>query len=320
MRMKTGFAILTAAALLAAACSHDIDQPVSCTITLDPSNSYLAGEPVRFLMKGQADNILFYSGETGAQYAFRDRYSVPVQQVKSATLHMEYSHEWGVEGGLDVYISNSFNGLNGFNGVADRATVQQMSEAGMPGWTKLDYEDSSDSKGTVVKEYDLSEYLENCSIAIHWHPVNNGVSAQRTYKIAGELTLDIEGMPLSTSYLSGLNPIVVTMNEELNPYFKNNGTGSVNFESEDMISCRGVAAGALKYGIDAWIFTTPTALNGVENDKGIAIKDLQNYLSSFEYSYAEPGNYTVTFVCINRNYAGYSRTEQFIDLSIIEKW
>ena len=56
------------------------------------------------------------------------------------------------------------------------------------------------------------------------------------------------------------------------------------------------------------------------NDKGVAIKNLQNYLDSYEYSYAEAGNYTVTFVCINRNYAGNSRTEQFIDLSIIEKW
>ena len=318
--MKTGFAILTLASLLAASCTHDIAAPVSCTISLDPSNTYLAGDPVRFLMKGQADNILFYSGEEGAQYAFKDRYSVPLTQVKSARLQMTYAHEWGLKGGLDIYFSNSFQGLSGFDGAADRATIQGMVAAGMPGWTKLDYEDSADSKGTVQEEYDLADYLERFSLAIHWHPVNNGVSAQRTYKITGNLSLDLDGMPLAQSSLSDLNPVVVTLNGELDPYYKNAGEGSVNFEGEDLISCRGVAAGGLPYALDAWIITTPTALNRVANDKGVAIKNLQNYMGSYEYVYAEPGNYTLTFVCINHNYAGYSQSVQSIDLSIIEKW
>lgn len=318
--MRTRFFLLTAAVLLAVACSHKIAEPVSCNVTLDPSNTYFAGDPVRFLMKGHADNILFYSGESGSCYVYKDRHSVPMDWVKSAALSVEYSHEWGVKGGLDVYVSNSFNGLDGRNGAADRVTIQQMIDSGMQGWTRIGYDDNASSKGSATQTIDLNAYKDHFSLAIHWHPAA-GATAQRTYKIKGELILDIEGFPAGESFhLTDLEPLVVTMNEQLAPYYKNGGTGSVNFDGEEEITCRGVAADELSYALDAWIITTPSALNKVHGDKGFAIKNLQNYMSGYEYIYSAPGNYTVTFVCIDHNAYGFSQSEQSIDLSIIEKW
>lgn len=314
---KISILVLSLVAL--AACQHDIMREVDCNVTLDPSNTYYAGEPVRFLVKGQVDNMLFYSGETGAQYRFKERYTVPVEQVRSAALTMDYRPNYGYAGGLSVYVSHTFQGLKGDDGEADRATVAAMVEGGMQGWTALEYEEGASGVWTH-QDYDMTDCLDNFTLAIHWHPVNDGRSAQRTYWVNGNLTIEMEGAEPSTISLMDLTPIVVAMNEEVDPYHKNAGNGSVRFDnSAAQVVCQGIGAGQLSYAIDVWIFTTPTALNRVPNDKGAVLKNLQNYMDSYEYTYTEPGNYTASFVCINANYKGASRKVVEMPLVIIEK-
>ena len=169
---------ILAAAALAGACTQDIVEEVSCSVKLDPSNTFYAGDPVRFNISGQPDNILFYSGETGAQYRFKDRFSVPVDQVNSATLTLDYQARYGNTDGLDIYVSNSFGGLKGNDGAADRATVRSMIDGGMAGWTKLDYQEGASTVWTH-QSYDVGSMLENFTIAFHWHPKRDGKSAQR---------------------------------------------------------------------------------------------------------------------------------------------
>ena len=305
--------------LALAACQHDLVQEISCRITLDPANTYYAGEPVRFLIQGNADNILFYSGETGARYCFKDRYSVPVEQVKSASLTMDYRPNYGHAGGLSIYVSNTFEGLKGDDGAADRATVAAMVAGGMQGWTQLEYNEGASAVWTR-QDYDMSALLDNFTIAVHWNPKNDGRSAQRTYWINGNMIIDMEGTDPSSLSITDLNPIVVAMNPELEPYHKNAGNGSVRFDnSAAQIVCQGVGAGALDYAIDAWIFTSPTPLNRVPNDKGTVLKNLQNYMDSFTFTYLNPGKYTASFVCINANYKSTSRTTVEFPITIVEK-
>ena len=61
-------AILSLVMALFCACQHDIVIETHYNVTLDADNSYIAGEPVRFNIEGEVDNIVFYSGETGYQY------------------------------------------------------------------------------------------------------------------------------------------------------------------------------------------------------------------------------------------------------------
>ena len=53
-------------------CEHDIATKVDFNVTLDESNVYKVGEPIRFNFTGDVDNILFYSGEAGHEYRNRD--------------------------------------------------------------------------------------------------------------------------------------------------------------------------------------------------------------------------------------------------------
>lgn len=306
--------------LFLAGCQDEtLTQEVSCQITLDPSNTYLAGDPVRFLIDGNADNILFYSGENGAQYRFRDRYTVPKEEVKSVTMSMDYQARYGVAGGLDVYVSSSFAGLKGDDGEADRATVAAMYEGGMQGWQKLVYQEGASTVWTH-QDYDISDYTDNLTVAFHWHPINNGVSAQRTYWLNGTFQVEIDGVGVSSFPLTDLNPTVVAMNPEVSPYNKNENA-SVRFDSSSaQIVCEGVAKGALDYALDSWVFTTPSALNHVSNDKGIVVKNLQNSLDFYDYIYEGAGNFTASFVCINANTLGSSRQVVEMPVSIIDKF
>lgn len=321
MRLNHNILIAVLPALCTmASCEQQIVDKVECDITLDASNTYYAGDPVRFVLDGNADNVLFYSGEMGAQYQYKDRYTVSVDQINSAMLDMQYQARYGYAGGLDIYVSDSFEGLKGDDGEADRATMQAMYDGGMQGWVKLDYDEGGSTKWTS-QSYDVSSMLDNFCLAIHWHPVRDGRSAQRTYWVNGDITLDMQGSAPSSMSITALNPVVVMMNEELDPYHKNKGNGSIRFDNPTAaaICFQGVGATVLSYALDGWVVTTPSALNKVDNDKGTVIKNLQNYMDSYEYVYDEPGNYTATFVCRNANYKDESEVVRQLSFSVMDK-
>lgn len=314
--------------VLMASCQHDVVYDVDYNITLDKANTYYAGEPVRFNLAGEVDNVIFYSGETGHQYVYRNRYEVPLEDVKSANLHLEITARNGATnadalGALEIWVSKDFAGINGVDdGVGDRAVISKMVEDDMPGWVKVDYEDlkANDSK-KITLNVPVSDYLENLSIAFHWCPKRNDI-VQRTYWIDGKVIVDLEGTPEPTEMtLSELDMKSVMMNEQVDPYYKNNENGTIRFDNKTAgeICFQGVGANALEYAIDGWVFTTPQTLNKVSNDTPQFVKNLQNYCQPFEHVYEKPGTYKVTFVGRNENYASASEQIKEFTINILEK-
>ena len=316
--MKKKHIILFAAAALCS-CQHDIVRETDFHITLDPSNTYRAGEPVRFNIEGEVDNIIFYSGETGSQYKYKDRYSVPAEEVKSAALSLDFQARYGNAGAMEVWVSDQFEGLKGDDGHTDRNTMKNMYEQGMPGWEKLDYQEGASTKWTN-QSFDLSSYIENFCIAFHWK-TKTADATQRTYWINGSLSLDLEGAAPTVMDVSELGFKTVMMNEEIeDPYHKNNGNGSIilNNPNTAALIFQGAGANALEYALDGWAVSTPTSLDKVANDKAVVIKNLQNYMHTYEYTWEEPGTYTVTFVGTNSNYLAASGQTKEMTVTIIE--
>ena len=237
------------------------------------------------------------------------------EQTSPTDMKIDYQARYGEAGALEVWVSNSFEGLNGSDGAADRAAIKAMVDGGMKGWAKLDYQEGASTKWTS-QNYDLKDYMNGFSIAFHWNPPTN-TKTQRTYWINGEITLDLEGMNPSVIDFTSLDLVSVMMNGEIeDPYYKNNGNGTINLNKREAdIVMQGVGANALPYAIDGWLISKPIPLNKVSNDQGTVIKNLQNYLHTFEYTWTEPGTYTVTFVGTNSNYAG--RSEKVHEFTII---
>ena len=310
-------ALIIAAALLTfCACEHDIVRVTDFNVTLDKDNTYKAGEAVRFNFEGEVDNVIFYSGETGSQFKYKDRYTVPAEDVLAANIDMDFQARYGVAGALEIWVSKTFEGLNGEDGAADRATIKAMVDGGMQGWTKLDYQEGASTKWTE-QMFDLSEYVENFCIAFHWCPPQTD-QTQRTYWINGKLALDLAGTDPTVMDISELGFTTVMMNEEIeDPYKKNSGNGSIilNNPSTGALIFQGVDKNVLPYCLDGWAISKPAPLNRVANDKATVIKNMQNYMTSYEYTWNKPGTYNVTFIGSNSNYL--QETQQQKDLTVI---
>ena len=301
------------------ACQHDVMRETDFNVTLDAENTYLVGEPVRFNFTGEVDNVIFYSGETGSQYQYKDRFTVPAEDVKAANLDMSFQARYGKAGAMEVWVSNSFEGLNGADGAADRAAVKAMVDGGMQGWTKLDYQEGASTKWTE-QQFDLSEYVDNFTIAFHWCPTDI-TATQRTYWINGKLSLELAGTDPTTMDISEFGFKTVMMNEEIeDPYHKNAGNGSIilNNPNTGALIFQGVGANALTYALDGWAISTPAPLNRVANDKAVVIKNLQNYMNTYEYVWEKPGTYKVTFVGTNSNYMGSTQEVKEMTITILE--
>ena len=303
------------------ACQHDIVRETDFNVTLDAENTYFVGEPVRFNFTGEVDNIIFYSGETGSQYKYKDRYTVPAEDVLAANLDMDFQARYGLAGALEIWVSSSFEGLNGEDGAADRATIKTMVDGGMQGWTKLDYQEGASTKWTE-QAFDLSEYVENFCIAFHWCPPQFD-QTQRTYWINGKLSLDLAGTDPTVMDISELGFTTVMMNEEIeDPYKKNAGNGSIilNNPNTGALIFQGVGGNALTYCLDGWAISKPAPLNRVANDKAVVIKNLQNYMQTYEYVWEKPGTYEVVFVGTNSDYLSATSEVKTITLNIIDKF
>ncbi len=303
------------------ACEHDIVRVTDFNVTLDTTNTYFVGEPVIFNFEGEVDNVIFYSGETGSQYQYKDRFTVPAEDVKAVNMDMSFQARYGKADALEVWVSKSFEGLNGEDGAADRAAIKAMYEGGMQGWTKLEYQEGASTKWTE-QQFDLSEYVENFTIAFHWCPTDI-TATQRTYWVNGTLSLELEGTDPTKMDISELGFTTVMMNEEIeDPYHKNAGNGSIilNNPKTAALIFQGVGGNALTYALDGWAISTPAPLNRVANDKAVVIKNLQNYMDSFEYVWNEPGTYHVTFVGTNSDYKSETMEVKEMTVTIIDKF
>lgn len=322
--MRKYISILFAGVLCLASCQHDVIYEVDYNITLDGENTYYAGDPVKFNITGDVENLLFYSGETGSQYIYKDRYEVPIEDVLSANLHLDIRGRYGYIAdyeALEIWVSKDFPGINGNSDPdGDRAIVKKMVEDGMPGWYKLPFSDVNKDQ-FFGYDFPMSEYLSNLCIAFHWRPKDPTLT-QRTFWINGKITLEMEGTEPSEMTLTDLGFKSLMMNEEVDAYKKNAGNGSIRFDNAvnaGEICYQGCSGNVLTYAIDGWVFTTPRPLNKVANDKGVVIKNLQNYMHEYVYTWDKPGTYKVTFVGRNENYASSSEQVFEYTITILEK-
>ena len=333
MHIMKNISVYLLSLVIVCACGHDITSQAYFNVIQASENTYIAGQPVVFNISGDVDNILFYSGEQGFEYQYKDRFSVPVENVNSASLLLEYQPRYGDAGSMEVWISNKFPGLSGTDAEADRKTLAGMVEK-MEGWTRLDYVEGNSQEWTE-QSYLLTDSLDtkqNFCIAFHWNPkrycekdeVADTIVKylnQRTYWINGRIDIDVKDVKTSPIDLSGLSFVTVSMNEEVDAYHKNSGNGSIVLDSSNAdLIFQGVGQkDSLNYAIDSWAISKPLDLNMVQNDQGLLIKNQQNYLPSFSYTWDKAGTYKVVFVGTNSNIADSSMMLHEFTVTIIDK-
>ncbi len=317
-------------------CQHDIAREVDYNITLSQDNTYVAGDPVVFNMTGEVDNLLFYSGEAGSNYADRNRTELPMDAVTDLRIAAEFTAKWGDPGHLEVWVTDDFEGLFASGDTqADSAAFAAIAEnPADAGWVKLNYDEKG--RDILTEEiYSLTDSLavditsDKLCLAFHWCPPAD-VTLQRQYGLNGKLEYICAGQKFTKTY-KDMGFKSISLNEDT-PYdakayngckFQTTADYQIFFNGFDTIADK--KTGEVKegyispYSWDLWMVSTPFKAIPVDPDKGTPIKNVQNYLDTFEHTWKEPGTYTVTFVGTCANYLGSSIQVKEFTINIVEK-
>lgn len=322
--MKTKRITYLAAALAltvgGVSCDHDeIYEPLEFAVRLAPTNTYRVGEPVVFNFEGNADYITVWSGDVGHEYRYRDRTTMDLSQLEKCELTFGLSRRSGNNvGDVQVYVSNSFDGLDGSNAASDKALVEAIEAGNFDGWTRLELEETTSNGIWNTTTHNLldidgkgSSVADNFCLLIRWHPKD--VTAQRNYYINASAEVKFRNYPATTVSLSNLKPVSFNMADEMagkeyDIYSLGSKIGYIQYNQTagDLVLNAIESNVMCSYPIDTWIFTTPMALNMLASDTGQSIKGVTDDVKSYSYTYDQPGTYTATFVVANGNYQGES--------------
>ena len=319
MSMKKLY-ILFAAISLIVGCEHDILDEVEFYVNLDENNVYCSGEAITFNFVGNAENIVFYSGEKGHEYKYHDRYSVPSESIEAATLKLKITGQYGTNRDvLDIWVTDKFVGLLGDDEEEDETRVSELAESDMTqDWIEVEY---NDKDGEVVIDSDIINLKDNFCIAFHWHPIYDEKQPQRHYKVEGDISLSVKDIGESEIELRELDFTSVMMNEERGAYITGTKEGTIILDDSVFdIYFKGAGAKLFEYALDGWAISRPRPLNKIANDKGITVKNTQNTVTSYQYTWDEPGTYEVAFLVTNANHTGTSQIVKKMNITIIDNF
>lgn len=92
--------------MLLCGCQHKIVSDADFTVILDSRNTYREGDPVSFLLRGDVENLVFYSGEN------ENEEGIAIKNIQSS-LPSSYEYTWQEPGSYKVtFIGTNCNYLD----------------------------------------------------------------------------------------------------------------------------------------------------------------------------------------------------------------
>lgn len=343
--MKIYKSLMVASAALAMSSCTDLNNPLedinisvqtSEEVTLE--NNVITvnrNTPVKFNIAGEPDNITFYSGETGHNFDYRKRTLIDPSQIKSSVMTFDIENQYSTDAAnenlYNMYISETFQGLNKEDFSADCQLLSEFTE-----WQEWVPSDQLPQKANEKKSYelDLLSYLgKNITLAIHYHPQPLTATIVqpkvhfRNFKIINTLFNGTEevlypsglGFTPVNLWSADLSSVEIDANLKKNDgYYDGNGNiiesalwyGTVTNNIWGMWNLSSANTGyfyvhstpADKGLRPSWLVSDYLLINKCTPDEGVAIKNISNRLDSYEYAYSEPGTYRAVFVLNNANY------------------
>lgn len=263
--------------------------------------TYKVGDTVKFVFNGNPDNITFYSGEGGLNYANANRSSATgIPQLQFTT----YLQNPGEANTLRLMASTDFTGTLDATNVTAATWTDITSRAVL----------STGADNTASGIVDLSDFLASGKplyLAFRYLGVVNATLKQpawtvRTFtvnnvlpdKTAAITTIDIVGWKAvdlkNTTVFWNIN---LTGLGQL--YINGTATGSTNADNED------------------WAISKPINLRLVTPDVGVPLKNVSaSTLTGYNYKYLKAGTYTATFLVSNVNQNEVKSETRQIQLTI----
>jgi hypothetical protein len=295
MKTRYKLLIISAIPIIAIACRKDLQINEPDFQVSVPKNTYKVGDTVFFSINGSAEYLTFYSGETGNNYANKERTTLNGSpKVKFST----YRQNGTQENTLQLLVSKNFSGK--FDADIGKAT-----------WTDITSRAifSADLDNTASGDVDLSDFAaENKTVflAFKYTGLQTSTGPQRTWTIKNFqlFTVLANGSSITTvGAIPAAGWIAVSVKNEDQKWTQN----------ATQLQMVGGAANAAAN--EDWI-VAPLRLNLVSPDQGVGIKDLAGKLTSYQYILKEAGAHEMVFIGSNANVEGIKTIVRKININV----
>lgn len=288
-------------------CNTDSVDDVTFNVSIaDCADLVHKGREVTFLFEGNPDYITFYSGENGNNYANKDRTTVELNSLTlEAAFKQQYTdQEYYNQELIHAYISESFTGSYTVEGIKSSQWIKISGNA--PGQLIVPVPLNS-SAITTESTYDLSAYAnKNFYLAFEYNaPKRNEVpQVDGNGKYVQAPRIDVQSLVLKKETVDGQQiemsntatdwgfQVVYENSEQKGTYLVNDE--SLLFQPQKNLEHN-------DDDVIVWMVSQKLVPNSISPDRGIAIKGTDVSLSSYTYTYSQPGVYTATFIATNAN-------------------
>ena len=264
-------------------CMEDEAPSVELNVALD-KQVYQVGEPVTFKLNGNPDNIVFYSGEVGHNYAYKERYHADGDLLVKFNSWVRYG---------DIYHNLKFLVSSDFSGIYDKENVEAATWIDLSDKFRFSVGDDQTPSGEVnLKEYVGAEEDAKLFVAFRYEDEQK---ARQNNWIIRSITLDCvsaEGVRSNLATMSTMGWKVVDFE---NPAV----TWNVASTSQILID-----GGANQPKNVDWVISQAFDVRKTTPDTGVALKNISTTMDEYKYVYTKPGIYEVVFETTSDWYNG----------------
>lgn len=297
-------------------CKDDCIDP---NISIIPNTkSVQINQNVKFDINGNADHIVFYSGEFSHKYEKKDDYLV------NATLQLS----WGSLGSfwlkpsevLSLWYSTDFVSFDEFD--SSKKTPQEyLLNAN---WTQIKNAEFSDiitnnnadlnQNSKFLFDVISIDNIKADNVTFAFKLLSNGQTKGNLgicdYKISAVSEDFLEPITISDKQ-KGWRNITMQTPEGKNPTWRERNNNTWDIQN---------AGGSTGKNMEMWLvlnsINTNKSVFNVPSDKGIVVKNYLNDTKSFEYKYKKPGTYKAYFEITNGDETGKSFKKQIVEFEI----
>jgi len=261
------------------------------------SSTYKVGDTVNFNISGNADYIVFYSGENGSQYQFKDRTLAVGTPMLSFLTYRQYGSHLNT---LQLMVSSDFNGTYDSTNVQDATWTDITSRATL----------STGKDSTPSGIINLSDFIRGDTpiyVGFRYYDQKDGVSSQRAWSIRNLSIINKLQDSTSTKILDMSSGSWLGINM-LNPA----GVWSI---STSLFRMSGGDKNADTN--EDWLVSQAVNLTKVLPDRGVSIKTLVDpSLKTYSYIFNRVGIYTIVFNAKNADQFGSNQIVKSLNITI----
>lgn len=279
------------------ACTNEAPD-ATLSVTID-GNGCKAGEPVRFLLSGDADNIVFYSGEPGHEYNLRDRQFADNDLMVDFVSYTDQST--GVHPNFQLLVSCDFDGVYEPDHVSSATWIDVTDKFTLPTKTGL----NTPSGSVNLKEYAGIDNDALIYFAFRYHDLDG--EAQRNRWVVRSINIEKvspEGAAtkLADIKTAGWQNVIMS------------GTGKWTLPGSQLLASGNVATNDK----DMWAVSTGFNIHTSEPSTGIVLKNVATNLHEYTYTYETPGVYQAVFASSSVWYNSENASTTTITVTVTE--